>query len=122
MQNQLDLKTLVAAINSERQARGWSWRQVANDAEVSPSTLTRMQQGKLPDVNTFATLIKWLNQPADNFLALSRGQPSSPPHPLTVASTLLRSKREVSPEALNALDELVRAAYAFSKKMGKDLK
>jgi hypothetical protein len=73
-----------------------------------------MQQGKLPDVNTFTALTHWLRMPAEEFLTPTQGA-ATEPHPLAVASTLLRGKREMTPEALKALDELVQAAFKFSK-------
>ena len=39
------------------------------------------------------------------------------PHPLAVASTLLRGKGEMTPEALKALDELVQAAFKLSEEL-----
>jgi hypothetical protein len=39
------------------------------------------------------------------------------PNPMAVVSTLLRGKREMTPEALKALDELVQAAFRFSKEV-----
>src|SRR5438309_156001 len=86
-QNLLDLESLVGALDSERQARGLSWRQLAKQAGVSPSTLTRMQQGKLPDVNTFAALTKWLNIPAERFYSDQRPAKEAE-DPMAVISTL----------------------------------
>jgi len=75
-----------------------------------------MQQGKLPDVNTFTALTTWLKLPAERFLtedATDKGHA----HPLAVASTLLRGKREMSPKAMQALEELVQAAFKLSKEL-----
>jgi len=52
-QKLIHVDALIAALDSERRAKNFSWRQLAKEAGVSPSTLTRMQQGKSPDVNTF---------------------------------------------------------------------
>jgi transcriptional regulator with XRE-family HTH domain len=112
----LDVESLVAALNAEREARGISWRKLAHEAGVNPSSLTRMQQGKLPDVNTFGALTQWLRMPAERFMSGSADSQAKP-HPLAVASTLLRGKREMSPEALKALEELVQAAYKLSKEL-----
>jgi len=112
----LQLDDLVAALDSERQGRGISWRQLAIEAEVSPSTLTRMQQGKSPDVNTFSALTTWLNIPAERFYA---EQGSKPPKddPMAVVSTLMRGKKKMSPKAVAAFQELVSAAIKLSKEL-----
>ncbi len=116
----LDVGALVAALDSKRRAMGLSWRQLATRAGVSQSTLTRMQQGKRPDVDTFASLIRWLGMPAEVFLKSEnpKHKKASEPHPVAVLSAQLRARREVSPEALQAVEELIQAAY----KLGKEIK
>jgi len=115
----LDTEALLAALDAQREARGISWRELAREADVSPSSLTRMHQGKNPDVNTFGALLQWLKLPAENFMlphGARRKHPSAP-HPLAVASTLLRGKKHMTPKATKALDDLVRAAYALAKEL-----
>jgi transcriptional regulator with XRE-family HTH domain len=112
----LQLDDLVAALDSERQAKGISWRQLAIEAEVGPSTLTRMQQGKSPDVNTFSALTTWLNIPAERFYA-EQGARAAKDAPMAVVSTLLRGKKKMSPKAVKALTELVSAAVKLSKEL-----
>jgi transcriptional regulator with XRE-family HTH domain len=115
----LDVRVLVGALDSKRRAKGLSWRQLANKAGVSQSTLTRMQQGKRPDVDTFASLVRWLGMPAEVFLKPENpGDKRAAPHPLAVLSAQLRADREMSPRALEAVEELIQAAY----KLGKEIK
>ena len=116
-EKQIDLEALVAAVDAQRKSKGFSWRQVAKEAEVSPSTLTRMQQGKLPDINTFSALVQWLHIPAERFMVQGHPVPKKSPNPMAVASTLLRGKREVSPRAAKALEELVQAAFKLAKEL-----
>ncbi len=108
----LDLETLVAALDAERREQELSWRQVAAAAGVSASTLTRMQQGKRPDVDTFAALVQWLGMPADEFLVAPDGG-RKPARPSSRAKTLLRAKKELSAGAADALMDLLRAAERF---------
>ncbi len=117
-QNQINVDALIAALDSERRAKELSWRQLAKEAGISPSTLTRMQQGKSPDVNTFTALTRWLNTPAERFHA-ENTTPSVPQtdDPLAVISTLLRGKKKMNPKALAALQELVNAAFKLSKEL-----
>lgn len=115
-QNQLQVEALVAALDSERHVRKLSWRQLAGQAGVSPSTLTRMQQGKSPDVNTFSALTKWLNIPAERFYTAPAAQ-NTPEDPMAVISNLLRGKKNLNPKAMKALNELVSAAVKLSKEL-----
>jgi transcriptional regulator with XRE-family HTH domain len=113
----VDVAGLIAALDAQRKAQKLSWRKLAEKAGVSASTLTRMQQGKLPDVNTFTKLTRWLRIPAEQFLIHASPRRRGEPHPLAVASTLLRGKREMSPRAMEALEELVQAAFKLSKEL-----
>ncbi len=115
----LDVEALVGVLDAQRQAKGLSWRQLASKAGVSQSTLTRMQQGKRPDVDTFASLIRWLGIPAEQFLTAQthKTRKNSEPHPVAVISTYLRAKKEMSPETLHAVDELIQAAFKLAKEI-----
>jgi transcriptional regulator with XRE-family HTH domain len=116
----LNVEALVAALDSKRRAKGLSWRQLAKRTGVGQSTLTRMQQGKRPDVDTFASLLQWLGMPAEDFLIAegSKSKKASEPHPVAMLSAQLRAKKELSPKALQAVEELIQAAY----KLGKEIK
>ena len=106
----VDVEALNAAIDSKRKAKGTSWREVARELDVSPSTFSRMAQGRRPDVDTFATLLRWLGMPAESFM---RGTPASPSaeEPVAMVSSYLRSARNVKPEDAEALEDIFRAAY-----------
>lgn len=111
-QNLLDVKALHAALDQQRQAQHLSWRQLAKKAGVSPSTLTRMAQGKRPDVDSFSALVQWLRIPAEKFMRRTgQEQESDEAEPLAVISTYLRSRRELSPESAEALEDIIKAAY-----------
>jgi transcriptional regulator with XRE-family HTH domain len=106
----VDVEALYAAIDSKRKAKGTSWREIARELEVSPSTFSRMAQGRRPDVDTFATLLRWLGMPAESFM---RGAPPSvsAEEPVAMVSSYLRSARNVKPEDAEALEDIFRAAY-----------
>src|ERR1700739_1134100 len=114
---QIDVVQRVAALDARRRAEGMSWRKLALDAGVSPSTLTRMQQGKSPDVNTFTALSQWLNIPAEKFHLEKSPSAQVSEDPRAVVSTLLRGRRKMNPKALAALQELVNAAFKLSKEL-----
>lgn len=110
----LDVQALCDALDQQRRSRKLSWRQVAAEAGVGPSTLSRMtSKGKRPDVDSFAALVEWLGVPADTFL---RGaQPPADPVPATkretlaVLSTHLRADSSLSPQTVDALQDLLGA-------------
>lgn len=112
----LDVDRLTAALDARRQAESLSWRDLAKQTGVQPSTLTRMHQGRYPDVTTFISLVKWLGQPAEEFY-LPKGQAGAvrKANPVAEATTLLRGDKNLSSESLKALEEIVKAAYKLAQ-------
>ena len=97
------------ALSATRQARKLSWKQVATESGVSASTLTRMAQGKRPDVDGLAALLSWSGLKADDFVRSKARQ--NKPETLAMISTYLRADKDLTPEGAAALDEVVRATY-----------
>jgi transcriptional regulator with XRE-family HTH domain len=103
-----------AALDSVRNARLKNWKQVATEAKVSQSTLTRLAQGKRPDVGSMAALVDWADLSVDNFVIRTREAQAT--EPLAMISTYLRADRSLSPEAATAIDTVVKAAYEALRK------
>jgi transcriptional regulator with XRE-family HTH domain len=102
------------ALDSVRIARSLNWKQVASAAKISPSTLTRLAQGKRPDVDSLAALVDWAGLDADDFVIRTHGIQET--EPLAMISTYLRADRNLSPEAALAIDTVVKAAYEALRK------
>lgn len=111
---QFDSETFYAALDATRQARKSTWKQVAKESGVSASTLTRMAQGKRPDVDGLAALCSWSGLDASNFVVTDGDK--GHPEPLAMISTYLRGDPNLTPEAVTALDELIKATYARLRK------
>jgi len=62
----LDVTRLHTMLDVRRKTRGMSWRAVADEIGVSPSTFTRLGQGGKPDVDGFLAMSSWLNSPGDD--------------------------------------------------------
>ena len=110
-----DVVGFYYALDSTRKSRNISWRAVAHEAGISPSTLTRMAQGKRPDVDSLAKLTVWSGLKSDDFVR-SEGSKSEA-EPIAMISTLLRSDKHLTEDSAAALDELVKLAY---KRLRKD--
>jgi transcriptional regulator with XRE-family HTH domain len=104
-----DAGAFYDALDSVRQAKKLTWKQIAAESGVSASTLTRMAQGKRPDVDGLAALCAWGGLDADEYVRSEGARPQ--PEPLAKISTYLKSDKNLSPEAATALDELVKATY-----------
>jgi len=104
-----DASAFYEALDGQRQGRRLNWKQVAAESGVSASTLTRMAQGKRPDVDGLAALASWSGLTVDDYVRSDDTRPD--PESLAKISTYLRSDRNLSPEAATALDEMVKSAY-----------
>jgi transcriptional regulator with XRE-family HTH domain len=105
-----DNEAFYMALDAQRQALDMTWRQVAGESGVNASTLTRMAQGRRPDVDGLAALCAWSGLKADDFVRAGdhkRGKPET----LALISTQLRADRHLSPASADALDAIIRAAY-----------
>src|SRR5262249_11572019 len=106
----VDVEALYAALDAKRQTVGQSWRELATELVISPSTFTRMAQGKRPDVDTFATLLRWLGMPAELFMRPHLAM-ENPPEPVAMFSTYLRADRHLSDEDAKTIEAIAQAAY-----------
>lgn len=105
-----DAAGFYAAVDAVRRARNFNWRQVAAEASVSASTLTRMAQGRRPDVDSLAALAAWGDLSPDAFVRAKKAEAFTT-EPLAMISTYLRSDPHLSPEAAIAIEEVLKASY-----------
>jgi transcriptional regulator with XRE-family HTH domain len=104
-----DSSGFYEALDATRQARRLNWKQVAAQSGVSASTLTRMAQGRRPDVDGLAALVSWSGLKSDDFVRSDAHQGG--PEPLAMISTYLRSDKNLNPEAAAALDQVIKVTY-----------
>jgi transcriptional regulator with XRE-family HTH domain len=109
-----DNEAFFAALDAERIGRAMHWKAVAAEAGVSASTLTRIGQGRRPDVDSFAALVSWARLDPEEFFRSER-EPSQV-SALGGISLLLRRDPNLSEDAATAIDELVKATYRRLKR------
>lgn len=107
---QFDADGFYAALDAQRQGRKITWKKVADESGVSASTLTRLAQGKRPDVDSMASLIGWSGLSADSFVTVSEEKPNEA-EPLAKITAYLRADRNLTPEGANALEAVLKSAY-----------
>ena len=98
-----------SALDSVRTERGMSWRQVAGESGISQSTLTRLGQGKRPDVDSLARLADWSKLSVDAFIV--RASDELEVDSLATISTYLRADRSLTSDEAKALETVIRATY-----------
>ena len=102
------------ALETTVAARGVTWKQVAADTGVSASTLTRMGQGRKPDASSLAALAAWAGLNPTDFV--SGVYKATNPEAMAQISVLLRSDPKLDPQAAEAVEAIVRAAYEQLRK------
>ena len=108
--SRLDTNALFAALDAKRQSRDLSWRQLAKEVGVSPSTMTRLANGQRPDVDAFAALVRWLGQPADSFLVTDETLPREEPDLVAQLAPLLRARSDLNEADAKYLEDLIAVA------------
>lgn len=111
-----DASAFYEALDAVRVSRQINWKQIAAESGVSASTLTRMAQGKRPDVDGLAALSAWSGLATDDYVRTQGTRPN--PEPIAMISTYLRSDKNLTPEAAGALDELLKASYERLRNKG----
>jgi transcriptional regulator with XRE-family HTH domain len=112
LKGSFDNEKFYAALDAQRTARGLSWKQVADQSGVSASTLTRMAQGKRPDVDGLAALLAWGGLQADSFMDAAEGAEADP---LTRMTILVRGDHRLTSENKTMLEGVLRAVYGSVK-------
>lgn len=113
MREQFLNEAFFRALDAQRQAKGLTWKAVAEQAGVSASTLTRIAQGRRPDVDTLASLCRWSGLKADDFID---HEDAAQPEPLAQIVGHLRADKNITPEGAAAIEVMIKAAYEQFRK------
>src|SRR5947207_6794303 len=106
-----DTEGFFAALDAVREAKGRTWKDVAVESGVSASTLTRMAQGKRPDVDGLAALLKWSGLQAEMFIPRGKSEAKKTAEPLAQITAVLRADKSLSKDSAEAIEQILKAAY-----------
>lgn len=91
-------------LTAKRGSRGV--RAAALDAGVSAATFSRVENGHMPDLQTFANLCKWLSRDPREFLGMATAEVMERP----MAVVHFKKKKTIQMETAKALGDLILAA------------
>jgi transcriptional regulator with XRE-family HTH domain len=121
----INTQELGRAIRRRRDELQLSLRDVADQTNVSASTLSRIENGTgKPDADNIARLTAWLDMPLQRILGGAREESDDAkaviyfPHESTpeIVEAHLRADKNLTSETADALSELFRVAYSqFSR-------
>lgn len=98
----ITLETLGLMLRSQRGPRGI--RVVAEEIGISTATLSRIENGHLPDLGTFKLLCGWLGADPSAVLGFDGAPPSAMP------KAHFKKKKTQAPKTLKAMAEMIAAA------------
>lgn len=105
MANQVDSEKLSYMIKSMRGKKGL--RETAKEIDISAPTLSRIEKGKLPDIDTYLKLCKWLNVSSDYFSTSTQDKEDTQ----NVVISSLRADKTLSQETTEALINMINLAF-----------
>ena len=106
MNKEINTAKLAEMVRSKRSSKGL--RETAKEiGGVSAPTLSRIEQGKIPDLDTYMKICNWLNVSSDFFTEISPSTSSS--EDIVIAH--LRADRTLSPDTAEALIKMINLAY-----------
>lgn len=111
---EFDAEGFFSTLDDTRQARRLTWRKVADQAGVSASTLTRLSQGKRPDVDSLGALAHWAGVQTDTFYRANGV--ALPTEPLAQAMGYLRADPNLGEDGASALEAILRVTYEQLRK------
>lgn len=118
MAQEIDVARFADAVRGKRGKMGV---RAASEAigDVSPSTLSRIEQGRLPDLDTYMKLCRWLGVTPTHFALTVAGDTDdekAPPVPLPEQFVMhLKADQTLKPETRQALATLIEMAYAAAE-------
>jgi transcriptional regulator with XRE-family HTH domain len=101
---EITLQNLGEAVRAKRGSDGV--RAAAASIGVSPATLSRIENGHLPDLETFRRLCEWLDANPGSILGVEPTPESTP----KVAEVHFRKEKTQQPATLRALADMIVAA------------
>ena len=104
----LDIQALARALRKRRRGEGLGLREAARQAEVPPTTFSRVEDGRLPDLATYQRLVGWLGVSSDAFMQPRRVRLDSTPE---IIAEHLHTDQNLSPAAATRIADLVAELY-----------
>ena len=88
----------------EERRAGKGIREAAKEVGVSPATLSRVENGKIPDLETFSKICHWLGEDPAIYLGFkpAAGTPTARVH--------FKKGAAIKPDSAKALGEMILAA------------
>ena len=112
MKHHFNFKSYYRALSTTVASRGANWKKVSEETGVSQSTLSRMAKGRQPDAESLTALSAWAGLNPVDFINVEKRSAE----PIARVGRLLREDPNLDEEGAQALEEILRTAYARFKR------
>lgn len=117
MESTLNSELLSSMVKTKRGKKGL--RDTATEiGDISAATLSRIEQGKLPDVETFILICKWLDVSTDIFITGDKSRASKVSEKDLLVYQL-RASRELDKDTIDMMVKMIDMAFTKVRKHGK---
>lgn len=101
--NTANIKELARKIREKRAGKGI--REAAKEIGISPATLSRVENEKVPDLDTFSRICAWMGENPSTFLGVQNQEKSIPR-----VQVHFKKESAISSETAKALGEMILLA------------
>ncbi|MFD2788021.1 helix-turn-helix domain-containing protein [Hymenobacter rubripertinctus] len=120
MSQEINADALAEAIVRHREAKKLTGRAAAAEMDhVSPSTLSRIERGSLPDLDTYMRICRWLEVDPAHFASVPAGKKSADTESVLKKEdiiTHLRADKLLTQQTREALITMIEVAYAAARR------
>jgi DNA-binding Xre family transcriptional regulator len=115
----LSMSSVGPLIRDKRGTKGV--REAALEIGISSATLSRVENGKLPDLQTFSKICKWLKINPNDVLGCSipETKDAVTGHGAFAVQAHFRADKTLNPEVVQALAEMILAAQNMQSAKAK---
>ena len=118
----IHIRELAAMLKAKRGTR--SLRTLAQEiskeiGKVSASTLSRIEQGNVPDLDTFTALCRWLEVPMERLMGppdIKLRKAASEVSTSEIIKAHLRADKTLDPSTAEALVQMIQLAYDSARR------
>ncbi len=117
----IDPAHLAGRIRAHRRSRGLGIREAAEEAGISPATLSRVERGDyLPGRDNLLKLKAWLGEAIDALDVRPSGHEGEPESTPDAVALHLRADKNLSDAEAEILEEVFRSAYEALRRRRPD--
>jgi len=114
----LSLTSLGTMLKERRKGRGI--REVAAEMEISSATLSRIENGKIPDLRTFSKICNWLKIDPSEVLGCKDALEPEKGIKNNTVLVHMRADKDLDKDTLQAMTEMIlRARMMMAERIGE---